>query len=181
MDLGISGKIALVAAASRGLGKAVAMRLAREGAKVAICSRTEESIKATAEDIASQTGGEVAAFAVDVTDGAQVDTLVKDVIARFGSLDILIPNAGGPPAGLAVDFTPDDYRRALDLNLMSTINICYAALPHMKKAGWGRIVAITSIAARQPVGHLILSNTARAGVLGFLCLFHYPIRLTSFS
>jgi 3-oxoacyl-[acyl-carrier protein] reductase len=167
MDLGIKGKVALVTAASRGLGKAVALQLAREGAKVAICSRTEKAINAARDDIARQTGGEVAAFRADVTDGGQVLSLVGDVVRTFGSLDILITNAGGPKAGLAADFTVDDYRAATELNLMSTISLCYAALPSMKKNRWGRIVAITSVAARQPIGNLILSNTARAGVLGF--------------
>jgi len=167
MDLGIKGKIALVAAASRGLGKAVALELAREGVKVAICSRSPDAINAAAGDIARKSGGEVTAFTADVTDGVQVERLARDVTNALGGIDILITNAGGPKAGLAVDFTVEDYRAAVELNLMSTINLCYAALPSMKKNRWGRIVAITSVAARQPIGNLILSNTARAGVLGF--------------
>ena len=167
MDLGIRGKVALVAAASRGLGKAVALQLSREGARVAICSRTEKTIHAAGEDIARQTAGEVAAFVADVTDGEQVKGLVREVVAALGTVDILVTNAGGPRSGLATDFSVADYRAATELNLMSTIALCYEVLPMMKKHRWGRIVAITSVAARQPIGNLILSNTARAGVLGF--------------
>jgi 3-oxoacyl-[acyl-carrier protein] reductase len=168
MDLGISGKVALVAAASRGLGKAVAQRLAREGAKVSICSRSGEAIARAREEIIAATGGEVHAAACDVTQQDQVERLIQEVGAEFGGVDILITNAGGPPAGMAADFGPDDYRSAVELNLMSTITLVNEALPLMRASGWGRIVAITSVAARQPIANLILSNTARAGVLGFL-------------
>lgn len=168
MKLGLSGKVALVAAASRGLGKAVALELSREGATVAICARHADNIAAAAEDIRGDTGGDVAGFAADVTDGAQVRKLVDDVHSRFGAIDILIPNAGGPAGGTISDFKPDDYRAAVDLNLMSTINLCYAVLPDMRTKHWGRIVAITSVSSRQPLDQLVLSNTARAGVLGFI-------------
>jgi len=168
MDLGITGKVALVTAASRGLGYAAALRLSREGAGVAICSRTEEKIQLAKEEIARETEGEVFAATCDVTDKEQVSRLVGQVADEFGSIDILVTNAGGPAAGLAADFTPDDYRTAVELNLMSTIELCYQVLPQMKANKWGRIVAITSVAARQPIEHLILSNTARAGVLGFM-------------
>jgi 3-oxoacyl-[acyl-carrier protein] reductase len=167
MDFGIAGKVALVTAASRGLGKAAALQLAREGAKVAICSRSKDAIEAAAKDIAAQTGVEVSAHVADVTQDKQVEALVSEVVSRFGSVDILITNAGGPPGGMAASFSVNDYRKAAELNLMSTISLIYAALPHMKKNKWGRIVAITSVAARQPIETLILSNTVRAGVLGF--------------
>ncbi len=167
MDFGIAGKVALVTAASRGLGKAVALQLAREGAKVAICSRTKDTIEAAAKDIADQTGASVSAYTADVTQDDHVEQLVKAVAGRYGSVDILITNAGGPPGGLHTAFTVSDYRKAAELNLMSAINLIYAALPYMKKNKWGRIVAITSVAARQPIETLILSNTVRAGVLGF--------------
>ena len=168
MDFGISGKVALVTAASRGLGRAVALRLAREGASVAICSRDEERITAAADEIAQETGARVRGVRCDVTDGVAVRKLVARVGEEFGGVDILVTNAGGPPAGLAADFGPNDYRAAVELNLLSTITLVYEVLPFMKKKGWGRIVAVTSVAARQPVENLILSNTARAGVLGFL-------------
>ena len=168
MDLGIRGKTALVTAASRGLGWVTAMRLSMEGANVAICSRDGGRIEEAAEKIRSRTKGDVRAFAADVTDHDRVRELVKEVHDISGSIDILICNAGGPPAGMHHEFSMDDYRAALELNLLSTVNLCYEALPGMKDRRWGRIIAITSVAAKQPLDNLILSNTARAGVLGFL-------------
>jgi 3-oxoacyl-[acyl-carrier protein] reductase len=168
MDLGLKDKTALVAAASRGLGRAAALALSGEGARVVVCSRTEKTIKKAAESIARETGGEVLPVVCDVTNKSQIQTLVREVVDTFGGIDVLVTNAGGPPAGLATDFTVDDYRAGVELNLMSTIELCYQVLPVMKKNKWGRIIAVASIAARQPVDHLILSNTARAGVLGFL-------------
>jgi len=168
MDFGIHGKVALVAAASRGLGKAAALQLSREGANVAICSRTELAIKEARDEIADETGGKVLAVTADVTDKEQVQDMMDEVVAEFGSVDILVTNAGGPPAGLAEEFAPADYRTAIEMNLMSTIRLCYQVLPGMKVSKWGRIVAVTSVAAKQPVNTLILSNTARSGVMGFL-------------
>lgn len=168
MDLQIKGKIALVTAASRGLGWAVAYRLSLEGAIVAICSRSRERIETAANEIRKKTGGEVMAFEVDVTDHPAVKDMIQKIKNTYGSLDILVSNAGGPPPGMPHEFTIDDYRAALELNLLSTINLCYEAIPIMKEKRWGRIVAITSVAAKQPLDNLILSNTARAGVLGFI-------------
>ncbi len=168
MDLNIKDKVALITAASRGLGFAVAERLSQEGAIVSICGRSRERIDAAAETIRKKTNGDVAAFEADVTDHAAVKDMVQEIKRRFGSLDILVCNAGGPPPGMHHDFSIDDYRAALELNLLSTINLCYEALPFMKERRWGRIVAITSVAAKQPLDNLILSNTARAGVLGFI-------------
>ena len=168
MDLGIKGRTALVTAASRGLGWAVAQRLSMEGAKVAICSRDSDRIGEAAEKIRSHTKGDVRAFAADVTDHERVKELAGEVADIYGSLDILVCNAGGPPAGQHHEFSMNDYRTALELNLLSTVNLCYEALPHMKDRRWGRIIAITSVAAKQPLDNLILSNTARAGVLGFI-------------
>ncbi len=167
MDLGIKNRVTLVAASSRGLGKAIALRLSREGAKVFICARGKETLFKTRDEIISETGGEVKAIAADVTDRNQVKQMVRQVVDEFSTVDILVCNAGGPPAGLVEDFTVDDYRQALELNLLSTINLCYEVMPLMKKQKWGRIVTMTSISAKQPLKTLILSNTARAGVLGF--------------
>ncbi len=168
MDLGLSGKVAIVAAASSGLGKATAMELAVEGARVVITARSEEQLRAAAAEIQSVTGAEVLAVPGTVTNEDQVHELVSETRNKFGGIDILVANAGGPPAGFFDDFSTQQYREAVELNLISTINLCREAVPHMRERGWGRIIAVTSIAAKQPVDNLILSNTARAGVLGFM-------------
>jgi 3-oxoacyl-[acyl-carrier protein] reductase len=167
MNLGIQDKVALVAASSRGLGKAVALKLSAEGVKLAICARNEAKILQARENISAATGGIVQAYTTDVTQKDQVKQMVADVVSTLGSIDILVFNAGGPPPVFVDDFTPDDYRNAVELNLMSTISLCYEVVPHMKKNRWGRIVCINSVSAKQPISNLILSNTARAGVLGF--------------
>jgi len=167
MDPEIKNRVALVTASSRGLGKACAAALCREGAKVVISARDEARLVQARDDIARATGGEVRAFRADVTNERDVRALVKFAAAELGSVDILICNAGGPPSGLAEDFKPDDYRKALELNLLSTIRLCYEVIPMMKKRNWGRILALASVSAKQPIETLILSNTARAGVLGF--------------
>lgn len=167
MDLGTKDRVALVAASGRGLGKAIAFQLSREGAKVAICARGKERLFKTRNEIASETGGIVKAIVADVTDKSHVKQMVAQVVEEFASVDILVCNAGGPPAGLAEDFSIEDYRQALELNLLSTINLCYEVIPLMKKQKWGRIITMTSISAKQPLKTLILSNTARSGVLGF--------------
>jgi 3-oxoacyl-[acyl-carrier protein] reductase len=168
MDLGIRGKVAIVTAASSGLGKATAMELAAEGARVAINARNEEQLGVAADEIRSATGGELLAIPGDVTNEDDIRKLVSETRNAFGGVDILVTNAGGPPAGFFDDFNSEHYRAAVELNLISTINLCREAVPHMRLEGWGRIVAITSIAAKQPVENLILSNTSRAGVLGFM-------------
>jgi len=167
MNLGIKDRTALVTASSRGLGKAIALQLSREGANVAICARGEGTLFRTKKEIAERAGGQIIAQAIDVTDKDQVKKLVKHVVDKFGTVDILVCNAGGPPSGMVEDFGMDDYRKALELNLLSTVNLCYQVTPHMKKQKWGRIVNLTSVSAKQPIETLILSNTARAGVLGF--------------
>ncbi|MFB0564639.1 MAG: SDR family oxidoreductase [Candidatus Aminicenantaceae bacterium] len=167
MDLGIKDKIALVAASSKGLGKAVALQLSREGAKVVICARGKEQLFNTRDEIAAETGVVVRAYVADVTDRKQVNGLVENVVDEFSTVDILVCNAGGPPSGLADAFTLKDYQDALELNLLSTVNLCYEVIPLMKKQKWGRIITMTSVAAKQPIDTLILSNTARSGVLGF--------------
>jgi 3-oxoacyl-[acyl-carrier protein] reductase len=167
MDLGLQDKIALVAASSKGLGKAAALELARDGARVAICARNKEQLFKTKETISSVTGTDVRAFETDVTQKDQIHSMVEEVIREFRRVDILVCNAGGPPSGLIKDISPEDYPPALELNLLSTINLCYEVIPHMTTQGWGRIINITSVSAKQPIDTLVLSNTARAGVLGF--------------
>jgi 3-oxoacyl-[acyl-carrier protein] reductase len=167
MDLGLRDKVAVVAAASQGLGKAVALGLAQEGARVAICARREDELRAAAQEIEEQTSAEVLAIRADVTSERDIQRLVDETLARCHRIDILVCNAGGPPAGQFDDFSSDQWRTALELNLMSTINLCRTVVPLMQKQRWGRVIAITSIAAKQVTLGLILSNTTRPGVLGF--------------
>lgn len=168
MDLALKGRVAIITAASSGLGKATAIELAAEGAAVVINARRVDELEKAAEEIRGASEAEVLAIPGDVTNEDHIRRLVSETVKRFGAVDILVANAGGPPAGFFDDFTAQDYREAVELNLISTINLCREAAPHMRKRAWGRIVAITSIAAKQPVENLILSNTARAGVLGFM-------------
>lgn len=167
MDLGIKNKVALVAASSKGLGKAVALQLSREGSKIVICARNKDRLFKTRDEIAAETGGMVRAFIADVRNKNQVKKMVEQVVNEFGTIEILVCNAGGPPSGMADEFTLDDYRDAMELNLLSTINLCYEVIPLMKKQKWGRIINMTSVTAKQPIDTLILSSTTRAGVLGF--------------
>ena len=166
MDLGLTGKVALVAAASQGLGAAVALKFAEEGADVAICSRKAERVKTRAEFIRSATGANVLPLVADLTDPAAGRFLVKAVKAQFGRLDVLITNAGGPPAAPFLELSPEDFENAFQLNMMSAVRLCYAAVPHMLEQGKGSIVTITSISVKQPLDNLILSNSIRLGVIG---------------
>jgi 3-oxoacyl-[acyl-carrier protein] reductase len=164
MDLGISGRTAAVAGASSGLGLASAAALAKEGVHVAICSRDRARI----DDAAAAIGHGAVGLVADVSTPAGAMSFVADAIGALGSVDILVPNAGGPPPGTFESTPVEAYPDALNLNLMSVVAMCKAAVPAMRERGWGRVVAITSIAARQPIGTLILSNTARAGATAFL-------------
>jgi len=168
MDLGIRDKIALVTASSSGLGKAVARALSQEGAIVAICSRNKAKIDQAAEDIQTETGNKVLPLACDVTEAGSVKEMIDFLIMEFGKIDILVCNAGGPPAGDAESFDVEEYEKAIKLNLLSTVRLCHAVVPYMKSNKWGRIVAVTSVSVKQPLNNLILSNTARAGVTGYL-------------
>ena len=164
MDLGIAGRRAAVAAASKGLGFGVATALAAEGVHVAICGRDAGTIEAAAAKI----GPGAVPIVADVSTPAGAGAFVRDARAALGGVDILVANAGGPPPGDFASVTVDQYLGAFELNCHSTIAMCYEAVPAMREQQWGRVVAITSIAVRQPIPHLILSNTARAGVTGFL-------------
>ena len=166
MDLGLNRKVALVAAASRGLGKAVAWELAREGARVGVCAREEKILQATASEIAADTGAEVLPVVADVTKPDDIKKLASSVEERFGRIDILVSNAGGPPTGAFLDFDDAAWESALRLNLLSTIRLCRAVLPGMRARGWGRIINITSASVKQPMDGFILSSAARCGVVG---------------
>ncbi len=160
--------MALVSGASRGLGKAVAATLAAEGARLSLASRDARVLEATAREIETDSGADVIFRPTDVTREREVTAWVEETRERFGRVDILVANAGGPPSTKFDTTEPSAFRDAIELNLLSTILLCRAVVPGMKERREGRIVAITSIAAKQPVDGLILSNTARSGVLGFM-------------
>lgn len=171
MDLGLSGKVAIVTGGSRGLGKASALALAAEGAELVIAARDKTTLQAAAREIeAIQEPGERTVLTVptDVTREQDVDRLIEATLEKFARVDVLVANAGGPPASHFDTTDVAAWQGALELSLMSTIYLCRAVVPVMKRQGSGRIVAITSISAKQPVDGLILSNTARAGVLGMM-------------
>jgi 3-oxoacyl-[acyl-carrier protein] reductase len=164
VDLGITGRRAAVAAASRGLGFGFAEALATEGVKVAICGRNRETIDGAAAAI----GRGSVPIVADVSHVEGAAGFVRDAQAALGGIDIIVLNAGGPPAGDFAHTTVEQYLEAFELNCRGAIAMCYEAVPAMRERGWGRVVAITSIAVRQPIPNLILSNTARAGLTGFL-------------
>lgn len=165
MDLGLSGRTAAVAAGSAGLGLASAAALVAEGVRVAICGRDPSRLEKAAADL----GGEVIPLVADVgTPEGATDFVRRATEALGGRLDVLVTNAGGPPPGTFTTTSLDAYPAALNLNLMSVVAMCLEAVPAMREQRWGRVVAITSIAVRQPIPSLILSNTARAGATGFL-------------
>lgn len=163
MDLGIAGRVALVTAASKGLGRASALALAQEGCKIVVCARTESTL-AQAEGAIAGIGAEVLAIAADVTDPATPQRLVDATVERFGALDILVANAGGPPPGRALDVTDEQIDDAVNANLLTSVRLVRAAIPHMRRAGWGRVCLLTSFSIKQPIPDLSLSNTARTGL-----------------
>jgi len=167
MDLGLKGKVALVAGGSQGLGLAVALDFAREGAKVAICALDDPHLPAAAEAVRKAAGGEVFAIPADVSDLEQAKNFVRKSAARFGTVDILVNNAGGPPSMSFLEIDDELWLRGCRLNLLSTIVMTREAVPIMKEKRWGRIINMTSIAVKQPIDGLILSNTVRSGVIGF--------------
>ncbi|NBC19355.1 MAG: SDR family oxidoreductase [Bacteroidetes bacterium] len=174
MDLGLKDRVAFVAGASSGLGRSIALGLAREGCAVALCSRNKNRIEAAAEAIARDADvspDRVLPLVCDVTDEAAIAEAIAATVEVFGALHVLVTNAGGPPSGTVEDFDADDWRDALELNLVSTINLCRHALPHLRRAAstdeHARILMVSSVSAKQPIPTLYLSNTARAGVQGF--------------
>jgi 3-oxoacyl-[acyl-carrier protein] reductase len=164
MDLGLNGRVAIVAAASKGLGKAVALGLSREGAKVAICARSAAELQAAADEMP----GPVLARVADVRNENDVRALVDETVERFGKVDICVANAGGPPPKRFDETTAEDWEAAIELNFTSTLHFARAVLPGMKERRWGRFLAITSAAVKQPVDRLILSNSVRNAVSGLV-------------
>jgi 3-oxoacyl-[acyl-carrier protein] reductase len=162
MDLGIAGRVALVTAASKGLGRATALALAEEGVKVAICARGEAALREAEAQLAGRT--EVLAVVADVTDPAVPARLVAETVERFGTLDILVANAGGPPPGRALEVDDEALLAGLNANLLTSVRLVREAVPHMRRGGWGRICLLASSSVKQPIPTLAVSNTARTGL-----------------
>ena len=168
MDLGLKGRVACVAASSLGIGRAIALSLAREGASVSICGRSEDSLRLAAQEIADETGAEVLVTLADVSLEEDAVRFVADTVKHFGRLDILVSNAGGPPAGQFEEVDLESWYAAIDLTLMSVVNLCRAAIPHLRRSNAGRIIAMTSLSVKQPIDGLLLSNSLRLGVTGMI-------------
>lgn len=167
MDLGLQGKVALVAGASRGLGKQVAAALAREGAKVGICARDALALENVAKDISSKFNTEVWFFPADLSRPEEARRFAREALAKFGTTHILVNNAGGPPSSPFMDLEEEQWLEAFYLNFMSAIVLSKEVIPSMLQQGWGRIINLTSVAVKQPIDGLILSNAIRAAVHGW--------------
>lgn len=168
MDLGIKNKVALVLASSKGLGKAVATELAREGAKVIICGTDAKALSATEAEIQSISPGNVTSFVCDITDESQRKRLVEQSVKAFGEIEILVTNTGGPAAGGFDQFNIEDWKNLYNLLFLSAVDIIKQVLPGMKKKKFGRILTITSITVKQPVDNLISSNAVRTSLVGLV-------------
>jgi 3-oxoacyl-[acyl-carrier protein] reductase len=167
MDLQVVDQVAVVAAASKGLGKAAAMALAKEGAKVVICARSD-ALDSTAEQIREKTDAEVLAVRADLTVRAEVEAVIQQTLDQFGQIDILIINCGGPPPGDFMDLTIEDWESGIKTTIMSSLYLCYAVVPHMLERGSGSIVTTQSYSIKQPIARLITSNSLRMAVIGLM-------------
>ena len=166
MNLGLLDRVAIVTGASRGIGKAIAFGLAKEGARVAICSRNEKQLLESAKEIRTNTGMQVFPLQTDLTEPNDIRRFVARTAEQFESVDILVNNTGGPPPTVFVETSEQEWRRMVNLLLVSTITTCLEVIPHMQERKWGRIINMTSFVAKQPADRLIYSNTLRAGILG---------------
>ena len=167
MDLGLTDRVAFVGGASAGLGRAIARRLAKEGCRVAICARRPDVLESLARELKTDFGADVSVATGDLADTGSIVTLVRESATELGPIDVLVTNVGGPPAGQFDDLEPAAWNRALDLLLHSVLTLSREVLPSMKEKGWGRIINVTSVAVKQPVDNLMLSNSIRAAVTGF--------------
>ena len=167
MDLHLKNKVSLVCAASEGLGKAAALELAKEGSKVAICSRSNDKLVLAKEDIANETGALVETFEADLSDHLQIKELHNNIKEKLGNIEILVNNVGGPPPGTFEKLTDEDWQKAINLTMMSALRMSHLVLPNMKEKKWGRIINISSVSVKTPVKNLFLSNSIRLGVLGW--------------
>src|ERR1700734_2638214 len=166
MDLGLKGRVAIVAAASKGLGRAVAEEFEKEGCEVAICARTAADLETTANEIGKASGRTIFWRALDVTKQDAVRTFVEEVDKKYGRIDICVTNAGGPPAKKFLEISLEDWRAAVELTLLSNVYFAREVLPRMQRNHWGRLLTITSVSVKQPIDGLMLSNCLRAGVAG---------------
>jgi 3-oxoacyl-[acyl-carrier protein] reductase len=167
MDMGLDGKAAIVGGGSKGIGKGVAMGLAKEGCRVAICARTRETLETAAQEIRSATGREVLPIVCDMAVYDDITRAVAEAAAAFGRLDIVVNNAGGPPTGTFETLDERYWQHAIEQNLLSAVRTTREALPHLRRTGYGRIINITSVAVKQPIDGLMLSNATRLGVVGW--------------
>jgi 3-oxoacyl-[acyl-carrier protein] reductase len=168
VETGLRGRVAIVAASSQGLGRAAAEALAAEGAHLALCARNDKSLRSAADAIRRKHKVEVLVRAFDLTHSGLVHAFVGSVAKKFGRIDICVTNAGGPPAGGFLSHSLEAWRKAVELNFLSVVSFCQAVIPHMQRRQWGRILTITSMAVKQPVPELILSNSVRNAVVGLV-------------
>lgn len=168
MDLGLKGRVAFVAGGSKGLGRATALALSREGADVALVARGEDALKRAADEIARETRGRVVPIVADLSKREQVTDAVRRTVEALGALHVVVCNGGGPPPGSFLELSEEHWQEAIDGTLLSTVRLIREALPHLKHAGFGRVVVITSTSTREVIPHLLLSNVTRLGVVG-LC------------
>jgi 3-oxoacyl-[acyl-carrier protein] reductase len=168
VDLGLNGKVALVAASSKGLGKASALALAREGASVTICARTAADLEAAAEEIRREATAEVLAVAADLSSAEGIQSVVNATVERFGGIDVLVDNSGGPAPGSFPELTDDDWRQAFEQVTMNFVRFVREVTPHMRHKRWGRIIGIQSSSVKQPVQNIDLSNGLRPGIAGLM-------------
>jgi 3-oxoacyl-[acyl-carrier protein] reductase len=168
MDCRLKNRVAIVAAASQGIGRATAEAFAAEGCRIAICARNSQKLEAAAEQIRRQHAAEVFCVALDVTDANAVRDFVASTVSKFGSADICVTNAGGPPAKGFLDASLDAWQKAVDANFLSTVYFAREVIPHMQRRRWGRIITITSITTKQPMADLVLSNAVRAAAVGLV-------------
>ena len=168
METGLKGRVAIVAASSQGIGRATAEAFAAEGCRVAMCARNGDVLESAAKSIRKQTGADVVAQALDVTNADAVHDFVEAVVQKFGGVDICVTNAGGPPAKGFLAASIEEWRKAVDANFLSTVYFAREVIPHMQRKRWGRIITLTSISTKQPVPDLVLSNAVRGAVVGLM-------------